>query len=195
MRFIPLTIDVVLVATLFAGVRRAGNLDFRIDRIQNIFLRWTLLQLVFIGDAVLDAAIQFAQSYPYFFEAKSAKPPVDSSALAVSMLSAMVGGIGSVGGLIGGLGGGSGGKGWEEKIKEVEEEVVKPTAPSGAPDGERMKLRQRVASGVPGVSGNVAAAQGKGKKGGQGERSLFFLMFRFEQYVFLRSFYQGKCGY
>ncbi|KAJ3117300.1 Secretory carrier-associated membrane protein 5 [Phlyctochytrium bullatum] len=68
MRFIPVSVDVIIVATLFASVRRAGNFEFRLDRIKNILIRWALLQLLFIGDTVLDAAVSVAGNYPTYFE-------------------------------------------------------------------------------------------------------------------------------
>ncbi|KAJ3097898.1 hypothetical protein HDU97_004476 [Phlyctochytrium planicorne] len=181
MRFIPMTVDLVLVAALFAGVRRAGNYEFRLDRIKNIIIRWILLQLLFVGDAVIDVGVSIASNYPTYFERKSPPPkskaitpseaPIEtqqgSAALAVSMLTAMVGGASEIIGKV-----------LEQSVASVTSashtesakitsadgtSEVRPVAvpPPGQPDSNyHMKLRERgQRNGVvqPGTAPNVQA--------------------------------------
>ncbi|KAJ3119729.1 hypothetical protein HK100_000174 [Physocladia obscura] len=74
MRLIPIAVDILIVSTLLAAILRAGNLgeilllDLRIERIPNFILRWLVVQMVFLGNSVLDAGISFVSQYPEYFK-------------------------------------------------------------------------------------------------------------------------------
>ncbi|KAI9336179.1 hypothetical protein BDR26DRAFT_865291 [Obelidium mucronatum] len=70
MRLIPLTIDVLIASTIFAAVLRIGGLQIRLERFSNFAVRWLLLQILFLGDSVIDAAVNFAKQYPEVLESK-----------------------------------------------------------------------------------------------------------------------------
>ncbi|KAI8927030.1 hypothetical protein BC831DRAFT_387343, partial [Entophlyctis helioformis] len=61
MRFIPFTSDAVLLSTLLASIRRAGNFDYATERIQNTTLRWLVHQFLFLGEIMLDVTLHIAR--------------------------------------------------------------------------------------------------------------------------------------
>ncbi|KAJ3074030.1 hypothetical protein HDU98_012323 [Podochytrium sp. JEL0797] len=68
MRIIPLAIDIIIISAIFSAVLRIGNLEIRTEAITNFFVRWIILQFIFLGDTVLDTLIGWARQYPTLFE-------------------------------------------------------------------------------------------------------------------------------
>ncbi|TPX63884.1 hypothetical protein CcCBS67573_g08559 [Chytriomyces confervae] len=132
MRLIPIAVDLIILATFFASVLRVGRLELRLEKIDNFVIRWTLLQLIFLGNAVLDTCIGMAAQSQFFVsvarrEDEHMKPSNISTNLASSAMS----------GLASALGLGSGPKdqagGGEERRWRAESPGLRPydTAPTG----------------------------------------------------------------
>ncbi|KAJ3198887.1 hypothetical protein HDU82_000902 [Entophlyctis luteolus] len=85
MRIIPVAVDVLVVATILAAILRVGRLDLRVERIPNFILRWLIVQLVLIGNAVLDFGISIAAQYPDYFDVRVAKEEEVKSATASAL--------------------------------------------------------------------------------------------------------------
>ncbi|OAJ40006.1 hypothetical protein BDEG_23787 [Batrachochytrium dendrobatidis JEL423] len=73
MRLIPFTSDAVLISTVLAGIRRAGNFEYPLHRINSTTLRWLTHQFLFVGELCLDLAVEIARHHPKLF------PPRDSN--------------------------------------------------------------------------------------------------------------------
>ncbi|EGF82622.1 hypothetical protein BATDEDRAFT_9826, partial [Batrachochytrium dendrobatidis JAM81] len=61
MRLIPFTSDAVLISTVLAGIRRAGNFEYPLHRINSTTLRWLTHQFLFVGELCLDLAVEIAR--------------------------------------------------------------------------------------------------------------------------------------
>ncbi|KAJ3411928.1 Secretory carrier-associated membrane protein 5 [Chytridiales sp. JEL 0842] len=113
MRIIPIAIDIILIATLLASVRRVGNFDVRVDKIQNVILRYTLIQLLFVGDAMLDFIISIiSQHLSWLFQSRPVTPPppaTTSQQILSGGMAAAAGLASTASALVGALSGGSSG--------------------------------------------------------------------------------------
>ncbi|KAJ3163579.1 hypothetical protein HDU86_000162 [Geranomyces michiganensis] len=76
-RLLPATLDIILVATLLAGLRRSGDFDFATDNVPSPALRWLLFQFLFVGERFLDVLLVLARKYPAVFRPRNPKlcPP------------------------------------------------------------------------------------------------------------------------
>ncbi|TPX67131.1 hypothetical protein SpCBS45565_g03987 [Spizellomyces sp. 'palustris'] len=66
-RLIPAFVDCLLLASLMAGLRRAGNVDFATETISSPALRWIVLQFLFLGEGALDVFLTLVRRYPKYF--------------------------------------------------------------------------------------------------------------------------------
>ncbi|KAJ3292566.1 hypothetical protein HDU76_007155 [Blyttiomyces sp. JEL0837] len=117
MRLIPIAIDVVLLATLLASVKRVGN----------------------FGDAVLDTAISIAQQYPHLFEKRSSISPTSSNGgnnATATFTSAATSAVNAVAGALG-LGGDIVPDGYHVKVSSGNVKVA-PAAQGNKKDAKRM---------------------------------------------------------
>ncbi|KAI8840106.1 hypothetical protein BJ741DRAFT_67894 [Chytriomyces cf. hyalinus JEL632] len=120
MRLIPIAVDLIIFATFFASVLRVGRLgkpslsgpffcmfwkltslviELRLEKIDNFVIRWTLLQLIFLGNAVLDTCIGMAAQSQFFVsvarrEDEHMKPSNISTNLATSAMSGLASALG-----------------------------------------------------------------------------------------------------
>ncbi|KAJ3134826.1 hypothetical protein HDU90_004859 [Geranomyces variabilis] len=98
-RLLPATLDIILIATLLAGLRRSGDFgmiylepkkivgvssqslifvsDFATDNVPSPALRWLLFQFLFVGERFLDVLLVLARKYPAIFRPRNPKlcPP------------------------------------------------------------------------------------------------------------------------
>ncbi|KAI8920288.1 hypothetical protein DFJ77DRAFT_236333 [Powellomyces hirtus] len=74
-RLLPATLDILLVATLLAGLRRSGNFEFATDSISSPALRWFIFQFLFMGERVLDVLLVLARKYPAVFRPRNGHKP------------------------------------------------------------------------------------------------------------------------
>ncbi|KNC96560.1 uncharacterized protein SPPG_08147 [Spizellomyces punctatus DAOM BR117] len=66
-RLIPAFVDCLLLASLMAGLRRVGNVDFATETISSPALRWIVLQFLFLGEGALDVFLTLVRRYPKYF--------------------------------------------------------------------------------------------------------------------------------
>ncbi|TPX68531.1 hypothetical protein SpCBS45565_g03019 [Spizellomyces sp. 'palustris'] len=71
-RIIPAAIDILLVATLLAGLRRSGDFEFATEHIGSPALRWLAMQFLFLGERVLDILLVLTRRYPTYFRPRIA---------------------------------------------------------------------------------------------------------------------------
>ncbi|KAJ3231330.1 hypothetical protein HDU81_003849 [Chytriomyces hyalinus] len=132
MRLIPIAVDLIILATFFASVLRVGRLELRLEKIENFVIRWTLIQLVFLGNAVLDTCIGMAAQSQFFVhvarrEDEHLKPSNISTNLATSAMSGLASALG-----LGGSGQKDQGGGGEERRWRAESPGLRPyDAPTG----------------------------------------------------------------
>ncbi|KAJ3155539.1 hypothetical protein HDU89_006505 [Geranomyces variabilis] len=76
-RLLPASLDIILVATLLAGLRRSGDFDFATDNVPSPALRWLLFQFLFVGERFLDVLLVLVRKYPAVFRPRNPKlcPP------------------------------------------------------------------------------------------------------------------------
>ncbi|KAH6577952.1 hypothetical protein BASA50_010141 [Batrachochytrium salamandrivorans] len=79
MRLLPLTSDAVLISTALAGIRRAGNFEYPLDRINSTALRWLAHQFLFVGELCLDLAVEVAKHHPKLFHPLAVRHGADSA--------------------------------------------------------------------------------------------------------------------
>ncbi|KAI8616330.1 hypothetical protein BC830DRAFT_1118442 [Chytriomyces sp. MP71] len=96
MRLIPIAIDIVIFATFVASVLRVGRLEVRLDKIDNFVIRWLILQLVFLGNTVLDTCVNMAAQSSYFV---SSIKKEDEDRYSKNLASSAISGIASAFGL------------------------------------------------------------------------------------------------
>ncbi|KAI9090841.1 hypothetical protein DFS34DRAFT_653897 [Phlyctochytrium arcticum] len=66
-RILPAALDIILVSTLLAGLRRSGNFEFVLEHIQSAAVRWFLMQFLFLGERFLDLLLMLTRKYPAYF--------------------------------------------------------------------------------------------------------------------------------
>ncbi|KAJ3065395.1 hypothetical protein HDU98_011249 [Podochytrium sp. JEL0797] len=98
MRIIPLAIDIIIISAILAAVLRIGSLEIRTEAITNFFVRWIIVQFIFLGDTVLDTLIGWAQQFPSLFESTKKnddKPNLTAAQALSGLASAFLGANGS----------------------------------------------------------------------------------------------------